>query len=147
MSQDQIAIDFYDREDSLTTVLSELVCGFGLLPFIAWFISSGSVVAFIVFFNGILFHIFFPNSFFMKTFDICCNAVLVILINIFAWNLIVVYLTCFSVVCFVINSMSGVKSVSKSLVHVIGVQGPLFLALIIAEAKNPYVVLKYKPME
>lgn len=122
-----------------TPSFKETLCALGLLPFLAWFILAGSVVALIVFLNGIVFHIFLPRSFLMKSFDICCNTVLVVLINILAWNLIVTLLTCLGATCFLLNSIVDVQGFGKAVVHVVGVQIPLFVALVVAEVRKPYL--------
>jgi hypothetical protein len=118
---------------------SEIICAFGLLPFLVFFFWSGSVLALIVFFNGVVYHLLLPSYFWMKLFDICCNTVMVILVNIFAWNLFVTLLTCFAILSFLINSNGGFHAIAKSLIHVFGVQVPLCAALIIAEAEKTYL--------
>jgi hypothetical protein len=129
----------YQVSPKLLSRISESICAFGLLPFLVFFLWSGSVLALIVVFNGVVFHILLPSSFWMKIFDICCNTVLVILVNIFAWNLFVTLLTCFAVLIFLINSNVGFHPIVKSLIHVFGVQVPLCAALIIAEAEKTYL--------
>ena len=126
-------------DDFCTISPRNILCTLGLVPFLAWFIMSGSAVALVVFLNGVVFHLLLPRSLCMKMFDICCNVILVVVINILAWNLIVGIMSCVAALVFLFNSLGGLHGIGKSAIHVLGVQLPLCIALVVAEAKKPYV--------
>ena len=82
-----------DEEAGVAAIRGEIVCALGLVPFFVWFILTGSLVSLVVTLNGVIFHVFFPDSFSVKAWDIACNAVLIVLINLFARDVHVVALT------------------------------------------------------
>jgi hypothetical protein len=117
----------------------ELLCLLGLTPFLVHFVIIGSVVAFVVFFNGIVYHGFFSDNRLVKIFDILCNTALTIWVNVAAMNPTVTSLTAFAVACFALNVALKLPGHANSLIHVLGVQAPLFGALFVAETRGPFI--------
>src|SRR6056300_1631176 len=78
----------------------QLIRTFGLIPYLFHFLHTGSIVSFIVFNNGILFHALLPNNSIMKWFDILCNSILVLYVNIRVMNIFVFTWTIVACLCF-----------------------------------------------
>lgn len=108
-----------------------VTCVVGLLPFYAWYFVTGSAVALAVVLNGILFHLFFPQSKIIKVYDVACNVCLGIFVNLVAMNLTVLFLTIFGGGAFFVNTIYVDDSI-KNRVHVVSVQFPLFCALCVS---------------
>jgi hypothetical protein len=107
----------------------QIIRTFGLIPYLFHFLHAGSIVSFIVFNNGILFHALLPNNSIMKWFDILCNSILVLYVNICVVNIFVFTWTIAACLCFLWNSRNVTHEPTKAILHVTGVQWGLFNAL------------------
>ena len=95
------------------------LCVLGVIPFL--FVPH--IFAIIVFFNGVLFHGFFKTNVFVKWYDIVCNACMIVACNILYGSLCVHICSALATFVFVINKDSN-------LIHVVGVQWVLLIAMI-----------------
>lgn len=102
-----------------------LLCLFGLTPFLAWHATTGSVIALIVVVNGILFHLFFPDSSLIKNYDVGVNACLALWVNASARDPIVTLLTLIGATSHAMNAVLARDDAT----HVMAVQMPLCAAL------------------
>jgi len=102
---------------------------FGLIPYVYHYLYKGSLIAYAVFNNGILFHVLLPNSVIVKWYDIICNCMFIMYVNVGVLNFYVFLWTCIACACFIWNSMYIKHEPSKALIHIFGVQLPLYKAL------------------
>lgn len=79
--------------------------------------------------NGLLFHVVAPTNTFVKWYDITCNSVFVVYVNAYVLNFYVFMWSCFACTCFVYNSKYIKHEQIKDLIHIFGVQLPLYRAL------------------
>ena len=107
----------------------QIIRTFGLVPYLFHFLHTGSIVSFVVFNNGILFRALLPNNSVMKWFDILCNSMLVLYVNICVVNIFVFTLTNVACLVFFWNSRNVTHEPTKAILHVTGVQWILFNAL------------------
>lgn len=101
----------------------------GLVPYIVHYLRTESLIAYIVLYNGLLFHVLAPTNNFIKWYDILCNFILIMYVNfnvadyyVFMWS----FIAC---ACFIWNSVYIKHEQLKSIIHIAGVQLPLYRAL------------------
>ena len=110
----------------------------GLLVFLKIFLTYNSILAFIIFFNGILFHSYEKNNY-LKNYDIFCNFLIT---SYFLYNYfhLVKFYYFISIGIFLLNSYffeEGFYNRDISdFIHIIGVQYVLSLAFVIVLKKN-----------
>ena len=85
--------------------------------------------AYIVLYNGILFHVLAPTNFFIKWYDILCNFILIMYVNFNVADYYVFMWSCIACTCFIWNSVYIKHEQLKSIIHIVGVQLPLYRAL------------------
>lgn len=111
----------------------------GLSTFLSIFIKYKSIIAFIIFFNGILYHSYEKNHY-LKNYDILCNFLITSYFLYFHFNSVRNYYF-IAVSIYILNSyffeILGIYNRDISdFIHIIGVQYILSLALIIIIKKN-----------
>ena len=109
------------------------LCALGLTPYLFHYLDTGSRSALIVYTNGIMFHLFFPHNFYVKWYDISCNAILVIYGNLYAMNIYVTMWTLYGTVYFIYNVPIPGYELLEPMVHIVFVQGSAYRALVLAE--------------
>jgi hypothetical protein len=102
---------------------------FGLIPYIVHYLRTESFIAYIVFHNGLLFHVVAPTNTIVKWYDITCNSVFVVYVNAYVLNFYVFMWTCIACTCFMWNSIYTKHEQLKAFIHIFGVQLPLYRAL------------------
>lgn len=111
----------------------------GLSTFLSIFIKYKSIIAFIIFFNGILYHSFEKNHY-LKNYDILCNFLITSYFLYFYFNSVRNYYF-IGIGIYILNTyffeILGIYNRDISdFIHIIGVQYILSLALIIIIKKN-----------
>jgi hypothetical protein len=101
----------------------------GLVPYIVHYLRTESLIAYIVFNNGILFHVLAPTNIFIKWYDIICNSALIMYVNFNVVDYYVFLWSCIACTCFTWNSMYIKHEQLKAIIHIVGVQLPLYRAL------------------
>lgn len=94
-----------------------VICACGLFPFLVYAVRRTSIIAFIVFCNGIWFHIFRREDRIVKLYDIICNILLAWFVNIYANTIMVTRLTMVAGFLFVANSLRSGRGVTKALLQ------------------------------
>ena len=100
----------------------------GLTPFLYRFYETGSLISLIIYFNGIIFHVFLPNNFIMKWFDVICNMIFIAYVNLKALDFYVFMWSYIGCSLFLINAIVEYKII-KTIIHVLGVHVTLYRAL------------------
>lgn len=111
----------------------------GLSTFLSIFIKYKSIIAFIIFFNGILYHSYEKNHY-LKNYDILCNFLITSYFLYFYFNSVRNYYF-IAIGIYILNTyffeILGIYNRDISdFIHIIGVQYILSLALIIIIKKN-----------
>lgn len=111
----------------------------GLVVFLRIFLTYNSILAFIIFFNGILYHSY-ENNTYLKNYDIFCNFLLT---SYFLYNYfhLVKFYYFISIGIFLLNSyfFETLQLYNRDIsdfIHIIGVQYVLSLAFVIIIKKN-----------
>lgn len=105
----------------------------GLLPFVHLATHHKSRIAQIVACNGLLFHTFFrtsPPCF--RTYDIICNIILTVYVNIQARDPWILFFTIIATIGFMNNTHTPeqkIQETAKDIAHVLTVQLPLSIGL------------------
>jgi len=141
-----------------STNTTNYICACGLFPYILncvwlWYkyekITTQFLTCFIIFNNGILFHLYFPNNLIVKYYDICVNVFFITMVNIL--NIIdsnfketIVFCTLTSLTIFLLNFyfLKNYYNLTNYL-HVIGVQWILFYALINSKEHYNFTVISF----
>jgi len=108
-----------------------IICGLGLIPFLIVFIKQMKqmkqitclykYIPLFVFMNGICYHIIYNDTLFFKIFDILCNIIFIIYINISTENQpYTSVITYFVFLMYYINTY-----IYSDLIHVLLIQMPL----------------------
>lgn len=104
-------------------------CALGLIPYAYHYFHTESFIAYMVLHNGLLFHIVAPNNIIVKWYDITCNSVFIVYVNAYVLNFYVFMWSCFACTCYVCNSKYIKHEQIGDLIHIFGVQLPLYRAL------------------
>lgn len=102
-----------------------ITCTLGLIPFSVLAVHNNSLIGALVTFNGVLFHMFYRRNRVVKYYDILCNMLLILYVNLVALDKVVLFWTCMGVIGFLLNTISN----NSDITHVLAVQSPLALAL------------------
>ncbi len=113
-------------------VKSNYLCALGLTPYLFHYLDTGSLSALIVYINGMTFHLIFPHNFYMKWYDISCNAILIIYGNLYAMNVFVTLWSLYGTIHFMYNVPIPGYEIIEPIVHVLFVQLSLHHALVLS---------------
>jgi len=108
------------------------LCALGLTPFLLRYLDTRSLSCLLIYSNGIIFHVFFPHNFYMRWFDVCCNAVLTTYINLYVMNIYVTMWSLYGTICFIYNVPIPGYELLEPMVHIVFVQGSAYRALVLA---------------
>ena len=108
------------------------LCALGLTPYLFHYLDTGSQSALFVYINGITFHLFFPHNFYVKWYDISCNAILVIYGNLYAMNVFVTLWSLYGTIYFMYNVPIPGYEIIEPIVHVLFVQMSFHHALVLS---------------
>jgi len=108
---------------------------FGLLPYVALAFARRSIIAIVVFFNGVLFHAGFPMNNTVKRYDVCCNIALGVYVfsDQFSKSTLVPALIMSAVLGFIMNIGRGKHDNLETFVHIVVVQWMCFYALLLSD--------------
>lgn len=76
----------------------------GLIPYVVHYLRTESLIAYVVFSNGLLYHVAAPENVLIKWYDILCNTCMVIYVNMYVMNIYVFLWSCVAGGCFIWNS-------------------------------------------
>ena len=111
-----------------TIYTHQFICLFGLIPFAIIFLLFDSAIAFIIFFNGIWYHLTLTK--FTRIFDIFCNMILIIIVNLNTiWQPGTLYCTIFAIIAWTINIQTKKSTNIASIIHVLATQWVLCYGL------------------
>lgn len=114
-------------------IRSNHLCALGLTPFLLRYFETGSLSCLLIYSNGVIFHIFFPRNFYVKWYDICCNAVLTTYINLYSMNIFVTMWSLYGTVYFIYNVPIPGYEFIETIIHILFVQLSAYQALVLAE--------------
>lgn len=101
----------------------------GLIPYVVHYLRTESLIAYVVFSNGLLYHVTAHENVLIKWYDILCNTCMVIYVNMYVMNIYVFFWSCTAGACFIWNSIYIKHEPLKAFFNVVGVQLPLYRAL------------------
>jgi len=108
------------------------ICATGLIPYILRFFMTGSIPCLLVSTNGLVFHVFYHKNVFVKCVDTITNIILIIHINIQAYNAYVFMWSCFGIGCFMVNVPIKDYEIMEPLIHVTCVQFSGFVCMVLS---------------
>jgi hypothetical protein len=108
------------------------ICATGLIPYILRFFMTGSIPCLLVSTNGLVFHVFYHKNVFVKCVDTITNIILIIHINIQAYNAYVFMWSCFGIGCFMVNVPMKDYELMEPLIHVTCVQFSGFVCMVLS---------------
>lgn len=114
-------------------LIPNVIRTFGLIPYMFHYLRKESIISYIVVNNGIYYHLIFNNNPLMKWFDILCNFTMILYINNSVMDVFVFMWSCIACACFIWNSLYIKHELSKAIIHVLGVQLPLYKALTLTD--------------
>jgi hypothetical protein len=108
------------------------ICATGLIPYILRFFMTGSIPCLLISTNGLVFHVFYHKNVFVKWVDTITNIILIIHINIQAYNAYVFMWSCFGIGCFMVNVPIKDYELMEPLIHVTCVQFSGFVCMVLS---------------
>ena len=93
---------------------------------------TGSIPCLLVSTNGLVFHVFYHKNVFVKCVDTITNIILIIHINIQAYNAYVFMWSCFGIGCFMVNVPMKDYEIMEPLIHVTCVQFSGFVCMVLS---------------
>lgn len=108
------------------------ICATGLIPYILRFFITGSIPCLLISTNGLVFHVFYHKNVFVKWVDTITNIILIIHINIQAYNAYVFMWSCFGIGCFMVNVPIKDYEIMEPLIHVTCVQFSGFVCMVLS---------------
>lgn len=93
---------------------------------------TGSIPCLLISTNGLVFHVFYHKNVFVKWVDTITNIILIIHINIQAYNAYVFMWSCFGIGCFMVNVPIKDYELMEPLIHVTCVQFSGFVCMVLS---------------